>query len=319
MPKQGNNICIKINKISDYPFYSMEYSGDDYFDLYIQHGANSIEEYCRFINEQLLHNQAAEIIYPSFGCSAFTAANTNGERLLARNMDCDTAIPMLLRKKKKMSISFLSLVNMSFLDWNKQTLDSLKQNSLLIPATAYSPCDGINAYGVAVAILTDAKAVYSKQNDKITLFDMTFPRLLLDYAKNIDDAIMLAEKYNLFADVAPLHFMVADSSGKSVIIEYVNGKMVTIRNKYNYQVVSNFTIYGNPDLDGFGKERYENIHNILKKQDGIISEKDALKLLQENVISGDEQWSAVYNLTKRKLFLTLADNPKKIYQFDYAM
>ena len=309
------NISIEIEKISNRPFYSMRYCGDDCFDEYLLRGAHSLEDYCAFIETALIRNRENPIGHNNFGCDAFVAQNTNGDILFARNMDCECAIPMLLRLNDNSTYRFLSLVNMAFLDWDESTYDLLEIDSKLTLATAYSPSDGINEYGFAVAILTDVDATYPKQNDKITLFDMTLPRLLLSKAKSVEEAIHYTEKYNFFYDVAPLHYMVADASGHSAVIEFVDGRMVVTKTDKKYLVVTNFTLYGNPTKTGFGKDRYENIQNTLKKQGGIISEEDALELLKSNVIPGDEQWSAVYNLTKKTLSVTFSGDYENVHRF----
>ena len=277
------NISIEIEKISNRPFYSMSYYGDDCFDEYLLRGAHSLEDYCAFIDTALIRNQDNPIGHNHFGCGAFVAQNANSDILFARNMDCECAIPMLLRLNDNSTYRFLSLVNMAFLDWDESTYDSLEIDKKLTLATAYSPSDGINEYGFAVAILTDADATYPKQNDKITLFDMTLPRLLLSKARSVEEAIHYTEKYNFFYDVAPLHYMVADASGHSAVIEFVDGKMVVTKAENKYQVVTNFTLYGNPTKTGFGKERYDNMQNTLEEQGGIISEEEALELLKRSM------------------------------------
>ena len=309
------DISIEIEKISNRPFYSMNYYGDDCFDEYLLRGARSLDDYCAFIDTALIRNRENPIGHNNFGCGAFVAQSANSDILFARNMDCECAIPMLLRLNDNSSYRFLSLVNMAFLDWDESTYDSLEIDKKLTLATAYSPSDGINEYGFAVAILTDVDATYPKQNDKITLFDMTLPRLLLSKAKSVEEAIHYTEKYNFFYDVAPLHYMVADASGHSAVIEFVDGRMVVTKTDKKYLVVTNFTLYGNPTKTGFGKDRYENIQNTLKKQGGIISEEDALELLKSNVIPGDEQWSAVYNLTKKTLSVTFSGDYENVHRF----
>ena len=309
------NISIEIEKISNCPFYSMNYYGDDCFDEYLLRGAQSLEDYCVFIETALILNRENPTGHNNFGCGAFVAQNANSDILFGRNMDCECAIPMLLRLNDNSSYRFLSLVNMAFLDWDESTYDSLEIDSKLTLATAYSPSDGINEYGFAVAILTDADAIYPKQNDKKTLFDMTLPRLLLSKAKSVEEAIHYTEKYNYFYDVAPLHYMVADASGHSAVIEFVDGKMVVTKAENKYQAVTNFTLFDNPTKTGFGKDRYDNILNVLEKQGGIISEEDALELLKSNVIPGDEQWSAVYNLTKKTLSVTFSGDYENVHRF----
>ena len=235
------DISIEIEKISNRPFYSMNYYGDDCFDEYLLRGARSLDDYCAFIDTALIRNRENPIGHNNFGCGAFVAQSANSDILFARNMDCECAIPMLLRLNDNSPYRFLSLVNMAFLDWNESTYDSLEIDKKLTLATAYSPSDGINEYGFAVAILTDADATYPKQNDKITLFDMTLPRLLLSKARSVEEAIHYTEKYNFFYDVAPLHYMVADASGHSAVIEFVDGKMVVTKAENKYQVVTNIT------------------------------------------------------------------------------
>ena len=312
---QDSQRNISIEKISNCPFYSMNYYGDDCFDEYLLRGAQSLEDYCVFIETALILNRENPTGHNNFGCGAFVAQNANSDILFGRNMDCECAIPMLLRLNDNSSYRFLSLVNMAFLDWDESTYDSLEIDSKLTLATAYSPSDGINEYGFAVAILTDADAIYPKQNDKKTLFDMTLPRLLLSKAKSVEEAIHYTEKYNYFYDVAPLHYMVADASGHSAVIEFVDGKMVVTKAENKYQAVTNFTLFDNPTKTGFGKDRYDNILNVLEKQGGIISEEDALELLKSNVIPGDEQWSAVYNLTQKTLSVTFSGDYKNIHRF----
>ena len=309
------NIIIEIEKISDHPFYTMSYYGDDCFEEYLLIGAHSLEDYCAFIDTVLVRKPDHSICHNKFGCGAFVAQNADRDILFARNMDCECAIPMLLRRNDTFSYRFLSLVNMAFLDWDESTYDSLETDRKLTLATAYSPSDGINEYGFAVAILTDAAATYPQQNDKITLFDMTLPRLLLNKAKSVEEAIHYTEQYNYFYDVAPLHYMVADASGHSAVIEFVDGKMVVTRAENKYQVVTNLTLFDNPSKTGFGKDRYENILNALEKQEGIISEEEALELLKSNVIPGDEQWSAVYNLTKKTLSVTFLGDDENVHRF----
>ena len=308
------NISIEIEKISNRPFYSMRYCGDDCFDEYLLRGAHSLEDYCAFIETALIRNRENPIGHNNFGCGAFVAQNANSDILFARNMDCECAIPMLLRLNDNSTYRFLSLVNMAFLDWDESTYDLLEIDSKLTLATAYSPSDGINEYGFAVATLTDVDATYPKQNDKITLFDMTLPRLLLSKARSVEEAIYYTEKYNFFYDVAPLHYMVADASGQAAVIEFVDGKMVVTKTENKYLVVTNFTLYGNPTKTGFGKDRYENIQNTVERLGGVISEEDALELLKRNVIPGDEQWSAVYNLTKKTLSVTFSGDYENVHR-----
>ncbi len=309
------SIKIEIEKLSDKPYYAMQYYGDYCLDKYLKEGSCNIDEFCTFVYENLMANRKINFINKVQGCSAFTAYNIEGDFLLARNMDCECAIPMRIQLHNSNCYISLAFLTMAELDWEEDTYDTLEKDSKLTLAAPYSPKDGINEYGLAVACLTDAQAIYPRHN-KITLFDETLPRLILDKAKTVDEAIQLVDNYNLFYIIAPLHFLVADANGDSAIIEFVNGKMVINKKSKDYQVVTNFTLNNNPNHEVFGKDRYENIENELEKHHGIISENDAIELLKRNVIPGEEQWSAVYNLTKKNVLITFSRDYSNIYKYD---
>ena len=309
------NINVEIEKISNHPFYFMIYSGNYCYDEYLLKGACNLEEFTTFISENLIGNSEKRINKEDFGCGAFVAQNLDGDILFARNMDCECAIPMMVQLSEDNDYKSLSLVNMADLDWDENTYETLETDAKLTLAAPYSPYDGINEFGLAVAFMTDASAIYSDSSNKITLFDFTLLRLLLNKAKSVNEAIEYMKNYNLFYDVAPLHYMVADATGDAAVIEFVDGKMVTIRKNNNYQVVTNFTLYGNTNHEGFGKDRYEDIERELDKCQGIIRDKDALELLKKNIIPGEEQWSAVYNLTKRRVLVTFSRDYNHIYDY----
>ncbi|QHQ59571.1 linear amide C-N hydrolase [Anaerocolumna sedimenticola] len=309
-------IRVEIEKISNRPFYYMNYSGNYCYDEYLLKGTCNLEEFCTFINENLIFNSEKKISKENFGCGAFVAQNTDGDIIFARNMDCEYAIPMMIRLSEDNDYKSLALASMADLDWDENTYETLETDAKLTLAAPYSPYDGINEHGLAVAFMTDASAIYPNRSNKVTLFDFTLLRLLLNKAKSVDEAIKYMKNYNLFYDVAPLHYMVADATGDAAVIEFVDGKMVTIRKNNNYQVVTNFTLYNNPTHNGFGKDRYENIESELEKRQGIITDKDALELLKKNVIPGDEQWSAVYNLTKRRVMVTFSREYNLVYCYE---
>ncbi len=310
-----NKIRVEIVKLSDRPFYSMEYHGSYCFNKYLSKGACNIDEFSTFINETLIFDSKKKINRREFGCGVFTAHNLEGDVIFARNMDCECAIPMMIRLNEGDNYKSLALLNMAELDWDENTYETLETDARLTLAAPYSPSDGINEHGLAVAIMTDSKAIYPNNNN-ITLFDETVPRLILDRAKTVDEAIGYVKNYNLFYCVAPLHYMVADATGASAVIEFVDGTMVVTKKTKSYQAATNFTLYNNPNHEGFGKDRYVNIENELESCYGIISENNALELLKKNVIPGDEQWSAVYNLTQRSVRVTFSGDYHHVYKYE---
>jgi penicillin V acylase-like amidase (Ntn superfamily) len=293
----------------------MNYYGDYGYDEYLLQGAGNIDEFSDFIFGRLIIDRENGIQSKNFGCGAFSANNPEGDVIFARNMDCECAVAMMIRLNESNDYKSLALVNMAELEWDDNTYDTLDTDAKLTLAAPYSPSDGINEHGLAVAMLTDVGAIYPSSN-RITLFDFTLLRLLLNKAKTVDEAVGYAKNYNFFYGVSPLHFMVADASGASAVIEFVDGKMVVIKKNKSFQVVTNFTLYENPAHEGFGKDRYDNMENELEKTQGIITEKAALELLKKNVIPGDEQWSAVYNLTKKTVMISFSRDYEHVYNYE---
>ncbi|WMJ23003.1 linear amide C-N hydrolase [Paludicola sp. MB14-C6] len=313
----NKNIRAEIKRISNSHYY-MDYFGDYEFDEYLSKGVCNIDDYINFVTQRLIFDDKANLKNQDFGCAAFVAKNLDGDFIFARNMDCECATAMVIKLQDCNTYHSIGLLNMAELDWDEYTYDTLDIDSKLTLAAPYSPSDGINEHGLAVAILTDVDGIYPTTN-KITLLDLTLPRLILNQAKNVEEAIQLAQNYNLFHIVSPIHYMVADVTGNSAVIEFVNGEMVVTKKNCNYQVVTNFTLYNNPLHNGFGKDRYENIEHELVKRNGVISENDALELLKKNVIPGDEQWSAVYNLNKRNVLISFCKEYDAVYRYELTV
>ena len=95
-------------------------------------------------------------------------------------------------------------------------------------AAIYVPVDGMNEKGLVIADLMagDDEETHQK-TDKPDLTTTTAIRLLLDRAANVDEAIELLKQYDMNSSIgAAHHFAIADKSGKSVVVEYVNGEML---------------------------------------------------------------------------------------------
>ena len=160
-------------------------------------------------------------------------------------------------------------------------------------------------------------------------------RLVLDYADSVDEAIELISQYDLHDSAnTSYHYMIADSTGKSAILEWINGTDATDNDgsqrqlviTYNdtdpatgtsdYQCVTNFIVspdYYDNQEDMKGLDRYEHILGRLQEKAGLFDdEEDAMTLLSE---VGRRSWnnddangctvhSVVYNLTDKTVLWT---------------
>lgn len=99
------------------------------------------------------------------------------------------------------------------------------------------------------------------------------------------------------------HYLIADSSGRSVLVEYYDGNLQTVETDTDYQIASNFIAYKGLNIgESFTEfERYDTVKATINENFGILSERQAISLLVDiGVMDGDTdklQWSVIYNLT----------------------
>lgn len=307
---------LSIEKISDIPVYRASYYGDYALDEYLEHGAADSEELRDFLTDNLAKG-AGKLVYGDHGCSAFLGTTPDGDIIFARNLDTSGGEGCILQTDNTEGSRMLAMSNLGWiLEKPKDDLNLADKASLL--AAPYVITDGMNEYGLATAVFSAGGSQSDIDKNKITLQENTVPAFILNKAKNVDEAVALLTKYNIsMAGFSQYQYMICDESGNSAVIEFVNGKMQVVYKDGTYQICSNFILYDNPSMKGFGKDRYENYDDVLSKTKGVISTEDALKLLQKNTIYGDEQWSVVYNLTDKTLSATFYGEYDKVYEYSF--
>lgn len=139
---------------------------------------------------------------------------------------------------------------------------------------------------------------------KITLNTTTAIRLVLDNAATVEEAVALLRNYNIyFSGDVECHYLIADTSGHSVIVEFYDDELQVVKAETDYQIASNFIAYNGLNIgEGFTEfERYDAVEKELLDNNGILSENDAISLLAKVGVQDREsdklQWSVVYNLT----------------------
>lgn len=212
---------------------------------------------------------------------------------------------MQVYTEPKNGYASISTVNLSFVRYSEEYLpEGSVFNKFLTLAAPYLPCDGMNEKGVVIASLSVPEAEPPYDSHKITLNISTAMRLVLDKAATVDEAVELLQQYNIYfsGDMA-VHYLIADASGKSMLVEYYDNEFQIVETDSNYQIASNFIAYNGVNIGGGGTEfkRYDTVEKEILDNNGVLNEDDAVSLLAEvGVWDGDIdklQWSVVYNLT----------------------
>jgi hypothetical protein len=114
------------------------------------------------------------------------------------------------------------------------------------------------------------------------------------YAVRLSLAIL--QSYNVdFAGGPPLHYLIADSSGHSLLVEFYEGEMVVFPNETPWHLATNFLRASAGESAEGECWRYDKISQRLTETKGQLTAQDAIDLLSQ-VSQGSTQWSVVYDL-----------------------
>lgn len=316
------NSLMSIRKVQE-NIYTMDYSVNYYFDDFLKVGASSDAELKNFIMKKLVHGLPIDFDLPDYGCSTFNFDTDEGNKSYARNLDIAYAPIMIVKTNPVGSYSSISMVNLSALGFSEEYLPNSFLNKSLLLACPYIPFDGVNEMGVAISVnMVNGKDI-NQQTDKINLTTTTLIRLVLDKAKNVEEAVALIQKYDLTDSTGgPYHFQIADKNGKSVVIEYCNNEIQIINQQGNFQCLTNHTLN---DLETdytvqFNQtyERYNIIEQKLNDRNGVLSNEDAFNLLKTvnlNWEGGGTLYSSIYDLSNFKLNLMYKCDTNDILSF----
>ena len=340
--------------------YQINFSGDYSFDEFLsQGGASNDAELISFVTRSITKGIIPmHIKTSSIACSAFTADTQSGDRVFGRNYDFSaTNTAIVYTDPGEGRHASYSTIDLSFLGLDKdKDVESLGQKILTL-AAPYVPLDGINDAGVACGIFMSYQGEgkgtpTDTQTDRPDITSTTLLRLILDYADSVEDAVALAQQYDLHDSASScFHYMVADSTGRSAILEWVgtdadhdvDGAQRQLNVLWNdtdalsdsadWQVVTNFIktpgYYDGTSAEMKGLDRYEHLAAALRETDGIVADKNAAMDLLASV--GRRTWnnddsnsntvhSVVYDLTdKSVLWVGNEHYGEEAYTFEFQL
>jgi predicted choloylglycine hydrolase len=179
----------------------------------------------------------------------------------------------------------------------------------------YHVVDGMNEYGVAVSAMAAQKSRSSFDAEKPTVVKSVLKRLILDHARTTDEAVELMARYNIDFAGLPCHFMIADASGKSLVVEYVDGEMKTVSSNKQWQVSTNHIL--SDKSESVNRKvcwRYRTAAARLSEKDAEIAANDIMEVMSSISVSNWTMWSSVYDLTTGQYQVAYRRNYGQIYR-----
>jgi hypothetical protein len=293
-----------LKKLDDFPLYVMHFYGDYELPNYAPRASLSqdIQSGCRSGNLYL------------WACTCFSAKTEQGSQLLGRNFDWSSHPALLLFTNPPGRYASVSMVDISYLGYSKSDAPDKNPGGLL--RSPLLPFDGMNEQGLAVGMMAVPSAHGPDDPQKQTAGSLLIIRLILDYAKNVDQAIAILKKFNIsFQEGPPLHYFITDRSGKSVVAEFVNRKISVLSNTHPWQVATNFIITGlSPESARASCWRYKKVWETLESQ-VMFTLLNALSLL-EDVSQGNTIWSVVYDTSSLNFLVVMGRKYGQVHEFN---
>lgn len=299
---------------------AVKYGGDHRFDEFLSRGgASSDAEVVAFISENILSSAGLSFGGSPFGCSTISVKNENGGYLFGRNFDWNSCNAMIVHSVPENGYASISTVNTDFIRMSGLKLSSLPDKAQAV-ICMYAPLDGMNEEGLAVSVnMIQDNATISQNTDKPDITTTTAIRLLLDKAASVDEAIALLNEYDMHASMGfMMHLAIADASGKSVVVEYVDNKMIVTETP----VVTNFYL-AEGEKQGVGTAQSHERYDILTK---ALSDNEAMtvEIIRDTLDSASKhnfgefestEWSAVFNQAAGEVHYYHRENYNTRYTF----
>ncbi len=270
-----------IEKLED-GLYSMEFIGDYGFDGFLAQGGaasdGQVANYLVSFLSQGFYKVESDVETGDFGCSTICIQDENGTVFFGRNYDWAECRAIIVHTKPQNGYESVSTCCLDFLGFSEDySPDGSMMERMQTLAAIYVPLDGMNEEGLAVADLIAGDKEATHQNTgKPDLTTTTAIRLLLDKAANVDEAIALLRQYDMNSSIGAAHHLsLADASGKSVVVEYVNGEMLVTET----EVVTNHYL-SDCGKQGVGSEQSHLRFDTLSAHSGPAGELEVRDLLK---------------------------------------
>ncbi len=280
--------------VDDYPLYTMRY-----------YGSYEAEPVSFDGIPQLTRDDLPDVPISSWACSLFSALGNPETMLLGRNFDWEYSPALLLFTDPPDGYASVSMVDIAYVGFEDDEIHRLielpleERTGLLL--TPFIPFDGMNAcgLGVGMAAVPSGNMVTDPQKQSISSLGVILE--ILDHACEIEDAVEIIQRYNIdMAGGPPLHYLLADRSGKAVLVEFYQGAMVLIPNQDPWHQATNFLRSAYGDSAEGVCDRYDKIADRLSSTEGQLDMAGAKGLL-EDVSQILTQWSIVYGLNDGEL------------------
>ncbi|MBQ3691341.1 MAG: linear amide C-N hydrolase [Bacteroidales bacterium] len=314
--------ALSVKKLDDNLYY-MEYEGDDGFDEFLSSGgAKDAEDLNKQLSKFLSKGYYTPPSNPDtmkFGCSALSIRTPDNDVIMGRNFDYPSGTAVILHSLPKNGYENISTFDVTLYGFGENFLPEGFKNQYLTLSGLFVALDGINEKGFAIADLMAGDYVETHQNTgKPALTTTAAIAYLLKRAATVDEAINLLSGIDMHSDIgAAHHYAMSDTTGKSVVVEYVNNQMIVTES----HVVANHYLCQQKLNAGWveGDNRYQKLCNFYDNANGVMDSlklKEAIFSVTQSSPSYGTQWTMIMNLSKKSVTYYMRRNFDKPFSFE---
>ena len=283
-------------------FSAVRFEGEDGLENFLhQGGAESDREVLQFLTETIVGSaEGLSFEGGAFGCSTISVENTEGGYYFGRNFDWNKCDAMMVASYPSDGYASFSTVNVDFVRQGTGFASRFLSDEVLTAAALYAPLDGMNEKGLCVSVnMIQDNDTISQNTEKPDITTTTAIRLLLNRAADVDEAVELLGQYDFHASMGYMvHLAIADSTGRSVAVEYINNEMNVIETP----ILTNFYL-SEGEKNGIGTSqshtRFEILEQTLEESATMDSGqmRDALSSVSKGNFGEFEstEWSVVFD------------------------
>ena len=299
--------------------YTVEYDGEYYLEDAISSNLISADDLVAYLNKKMIswkiaaeNNKKLTIELPSIACCSIAANNAGeaGGKIFGRNYDYDNGTAIILHTMpyngyESVSTSYPYFVTGEL--WWEPSYNFV--NDAVALALIYAPLDGMNEKGLYISILElDDEETNQADEGKNDVQTTVAVRYILDNAATVAEALEILEGFNMHNVFGTAyHYAIADTTGRSVVVEYINNKMLV----KDAKVVTNHYLTdteAKPYASTNSKTRYNAAYNAGEEAEWNMTPeqmRDALKAAKCIHDPDDDSfvsiWSAVFEPNAKRI------------------
>jgi len=199
-----------------------------------------------------------------------------------------------------------------------------------------NPNGGINEKGLVVEQTTLWQTEYPASNVRPAVNELQWIQYLLDTCSTVQEVLEVAPSIRIDQSTSKLHYLIADRSGDSAVIEFLNEKMTIHRGKLQLPVIVNSPYKealkeiedGKTNWSDCGEYQENSMQRLLtvsRRMQEISNHVDIIDFAFEVLTSArreDTVFSLVYDINRMEVHACTNRNPErktiKMVDFDFS-